>query len=518
MNATKFLLPSLTVAGLFFIQPILVQAQVSGCKDPAANNYNPAATVNDGSCTYNTTLYTPPVKVDPMNALLTETSGLQWAGNFLWSFNDGGNAAAIYRIDTASNAVLQTVNLGGAANVDWEDIAFDGSYFYVGDFGNNATGIRTDLKIYKFPFSAIASDYLANPTVTVPSAQIEVINFSYSNQTDFSTATSNNTRFDCEAMIVDGGKIHLFTKNWIDVNTTHYVINGTTAGTYPAMPLETLNTGYLVTAADKAPGKNLVAFLGYQASGFANHFMHVLSDYSGGLYFNGNKRRIDLPNVATMGQAEGLCFRTATYGYISNERFNNVITVEAKLRSFNTAAFTPAYVLPLGLQRFTVQSQSGKHLISWNFASAVDDLQLLHSGDGVNFSVIKNLGSSAGGSFVFEPFTLVNCYRLAWRQAAGGYKYSNVVCVDEKARPGIGNVVLRRSGELSFVMNATEADDYVFKLIGTDGKLLAQTVQRISPAGFFTVHFTQTVSGSEPVLVQMIGKKNRYARLVTVRD
>ncbi|MBK9638110.1 MAG: hypothetical protein IPO63_09940 [Bacteroidetes bacterium] len=31
------------------------QAQVSGCTDPQANNYNNAATINNGSCTYNAT-------------------------------------------------------------------------------------------------------------------------------------------------------------------------------------------------------------------------------------------------------------------------------------------------------------------------------------------------------------------------------------------------------------------------------------------------------------------------------
>src|SRR3954467_15274692 len=78
----------------------LVHSQVSGCKDPTALNYNSSATVNDGSCAYTTpTYYTPLVRVDTMNSTLAETSGLQWAGNSLWTFNDGGNAAAIYRID-----------------------------------------------------------------------------------------------------------------------------------------------------------------------------------------------------------------------------------------------------------------------------------------------------------------------------------------------------------------------------------------------------------------------------------
>src|ERR1043166_705968 len=83
-----------------------LQGQVYGCKDPLANNFNPAATINDGSCTYNATAYTPPVRVNPMSDSLRETSGLQMAGNFLWSFNDGGGAVALYRIDTLSNLIL----------------------------------------------------------------------------------------------------------------------------------------------------------------------------------------------------------------------------------------------------------------------------------------------------------------------------------------------------------------------------------------------------------------------------
>ncbi len=312
--------------------------QVLGCRDPLANNYNPAATVNDGSCTYDITTYNPPIKVDPISDTLNESSGLQMAGNFLWSFNDGGGAAAIYRMDTIRKELLQTVNLAGTTNIDWEDIAFDGTYFYIGDFGNNANGARSDLKIYKFPLSAIP-DYVSNTVATIPAGQIAVINFWYSDQPQPLTPTgNNNTKFDCEAMIVDGGKIHLFTKNWIDLNTTHYVINGLNAGTYIAAPLETLATNYVVTAADKAYGQKIVALLGYDKTIPYNHYMHLLTNFDGDRYFNGNKRRIDLPDVSVMGQAEGICFRTGTYGYISNEKVAP-LAVNQKLRSFSISNF-----------------------------------------------------------------------------------------------------------------------------------------------------------------------------------
>ena len=319
-------------------------SQVPGCTDPMANNFNSQATVNDGSCTYNSTSYTPPLKVDPINTILAESSGLQWAGNSLWTFNDSGGEPAIYRVDTLSNAILQKVSLQGASNIDWEDIAFDGFYFYIGDFGNNSNGARTDLKIYKFPLVAIP-DPGSNPEVTIPSAQIGTINFTYSDQPQPPVASaSNNTRFDCEAMIVDNGKIHLFSKNWIDLISTHYVINGVDAGTYVAMPLETLTTNFLVTAADKAVGDTVVALLGYQVTGTASHFMFLLSGYTGGNYFNGNKRKLNLPDVFVMGQAEGISFKNAHYGYISNERVMKTVagipfTFTQKLRSFDIREF-----------------------------------------------------------------------------------------------------------------------------------------------------------------------------------
>ncbi len=328
--------------------PVLAYNQVQGCTDPLSNNYNPLATINDGSCTYNTTAYTPLIKVDPITDSLKETSGLLMAGNYLWSFNDGGGTPTLYRIDTMSNILLQRVILGGTTNVDWEDIAFDGTYVYIGDIGNNSTGARTNLKIYKFPFSAIP-DFAGNPVATIPAQQIEVIHFTYSNQPQPPVATTlNNSKFDCAAMIVDNGNIHLFSKNWIDNNSTHYFIKGSSAGTYVADSVETLATNYLVTAADKVAGQNIVVLLGYQSTGTARHFIHILSDYKADSFFTGNKRRIDLPDATVMGQGEGIIFRNGKYGYISNEKFVRTvgpftISVNQKLRSFDISNFVNNY-------------------------------------------------------------------------------------------------------------------------------------------------------------------------------
>ena len=489
--------------------------QVYGCKDPLANNYDPSATINDGTCTYNTTTYTPPVLVDPMNATLMETSGLQMAGNSLWTFNDGGGAAAIYRIDTLSNSIFQTVNLSGATNVDWEDIAFDGTSFYVGDFGNNSNGARTDLKIYKFPFNVIPIDYVSNPTVNITAAQIEVINFSYSDQPlPITPTTPNNTKFDCEAMIIDGGQIHLFTKNWIDINTTHYVINSTTAGTYAATPLETLATGYLVTGADKPAGQNIVALLGYQASGTANHFMHLLSDYTGGNYFNGNKRRIDLPNATIMGQAEGIAFRDATYGYISNEKFTvGPLTVNQRLRSFDVTGFIPLYVLPLTLKKFNVTNENGTHKITWNFESIVHNVQLQYSTNGLNFSALKNYSTSIGGTFYNNTVNPFNYYRIKWQDDNTAIQFSNIISVKNEEKSYVGNFTLRANGELTFALRGDLRQNYSFKLISTDGRLLSEIAEESYSPGINKIYFSQKPVLSNLAYLVVYNNKQRVGTM-----
>jgi hypothetical protein len=314
------------------------RSQEAGCIDRAANNYSPSATLNNGSCTYNITSYSPAVDVDSLSDSLSEISGMQWAQGSLWALNDGGGRPAIYRIDTATSAIFQTVTLAGATNVDWEDMAFDGTWFYIGDIGNNANGARMDLRIYKFPISAIAG-YVTRPFDTIPADLVKTINFTYNNQPQPPVAVApNSTPFDCEAMIVDKGKIHLFTKNWIENNSTHYVIDSVLEGTYAAMPVETLATNYLVTSADKAAEQDIVVLLGYQSANFGSHFIHMLSGYDSGRYFNGNKRRIDLPNALIMGQSEGITFANGNQAFISNEKFTRssgpfTITIDQKLRS-----------------------------------------------------------------------------------------------------------------------------------------------------------------------------------------
>ncbi|HEV7333309.1 MAG TPA: hypothetical protein VGN63_19900 [Flavisolibacter sp.] len=511
------------IALFHFFQMPSASAQISGCTDPAANNYNTAATVNDGSCTYNATFYTPVIQVDPLSSTLNETSALQLAGNYLWTLNDGGGAAAIYRIDTSTNTILQKVTLGGASNGDWEDLAFDGTHLYIGAFGNNVNGARTDLRIYKLPLSAIPT-HVGNPDVTIPSGSIEVLNFSYSGQPQPLVPTSqpNSTAFDCSAMIVDGGKIHLFTKNWIANNTTHYVINGVTAGDYVATPVEELETGYLVTAADKLPGTDLIVLLGYQNGIPANHYLHLLSEYSGGLYFNGNKRMISLPDASVMGQAEGITFRTNSYGYISNERVSGNLngttyTVTPKLFSFNITELLPAIVLPLVLKKFDVQKTNGANRIQWNFATPVKQLQVQFSSDRTNFTTVQSFTNAVEGTLMHQPVTAATCYRLVWKNAQGAAQFSEIKCISSGINSTVSAVVLRRNGELIVTKQGADNGRYAFRLVTTDGKVVAQSAEQTLAAGVNRIHLLKNFSAHALLVLEIVSGEERSSVLLKVQ-
>jgi len=98
---------------------------------------------------------------------LDETSGLILWNKRLWTHNDSEDLN-IYALDTINGNILQSVQLTGTVNKDWEEISHDKDYIYIGDFGNNSGGNRTDLKILKISKNSISA---GQPV-------IETINFS----------------------------------------------------------------------------------------------------------------------------------------------------------------------------------------------------------------------------------------------------------------------------------------------------------------------------------------------------
>ncbi|WP_324670632.1 T9SS type A sorting domain-containing protein [Hymenobacter sp. GOD-10R] len=308
---------------------LVVGAQVSaqnGCTDSRASNYSAGATVNDGSCQYTATSTLLLTKA-PLPSAVIESSGLQYTDQRLWTFNDSGNDPILYRLDPNLATIQQQVRVSNFINVDWEDIAADAQYLYIGDFGNN-NGDRRDLRILRVRKAAIG-------TGTTEEVAAEAIQFSYPDQTNFNPGT-NNHNFDCEAFFFANDSLHLFTKNWADLKTTYYTVPAT-PGTHVARRRGSFNVNGLITAADLNAAGTEASLLGYNQNTGAT-FLWLLFDFPSTSFLQGNKRRIELPNALTIGQAEGLTFTSRYTMLLSNERVSvGPLTIPARLYELNAS-------------------------------------------------------------------------------------------------------------------------------------------------------------------------------------
>ena len=275
------------------------QAQY-GCTDPAALNYNNAATANDGSCMYPVTHAGIPLRC-AIGGPVPECSGLAWSDGKLWTHNDSGNPADFYSIDTATGAVLQTVHVDNFPNTDWEDIAADSAFIYLGDFGNNH-GIRKDLKILKIAKSAIGNAATAH-------VMADSIGFYYTDQTSFVSGNTHN--FDCESLISIDDSLYIFTKDRGDYKSRVYRLPKT-PGRYAVSPVDSFAAGGLVTGAAYNPATKNVLLVGYLLDK-THSFLWQLSNFQNHHFFSGNKRRIEIGGGGTW-QTEGVAF-------ISDDRF-----------------------------------------------------------------------------------------------------------------------------------------------------------------------------------------------------
>jgi len=319
----------------YYILLILLALQAScnssqtGCTDPKAVNFDSTATDDDQSCEYDTTYINPLWSIE-ISEQISETSGLIVWDGLVWTFNDNTDTR-LYGLDTVSGEIVDDYLLEGVENRDWEEIAQDEDFIYVGDIGNNS-GNRRDLHILRIDKNSLRS---GEPS-------IDTIWFSYSNQQNFNPPDANQTEFDCEAFVVSSDSIYLFTKQWLSGFTTLYALPKL-PGTYLAQKRSTFNTMGQVTGASYLEQEGVLILCGY--SGLIQPFLFLFYDYQDYDYFSGVKQRVNI--IIPFHQLEGVATDNGTGCYISNESsaLNQLGGIPQKLHYVDLSEFLGEYLI-----------------------------------------------------------------------------------------------------------------------------------------------------------------------------
>ena len=246
-------------------------------------------------------------------SILHESSGLCFTDGNLWSFGDSGNPNQIFKIDTITGSILQTVTIQNFGNEDWEDITADSAYIYIGDFGNN-DGKRKDLKILRIKKSDI------NPVMTQVTLNADAINFLYADQQNFKS--NNNSNFDCEAVVSIQDSLYLFSKDDGDFQTRCYQLSKI-PGSYSISPISTFDTKGKITSAAFNPVTKELALGGY-ASEKKFPFIWFFKNYGTHNFFEGEKIQLPLTTNPDPWQTEGLDYETTNRMFLSCESTPNI--------------------------------------------------------------------------------------------------------------------------------------------------------------------------------------------------
>lgn len=197
---------------------------------------------------------------------LSEISGIAQSKSgkdLFWVHNDSGDKPRIFAIKRDGSAVARKldgnegIQVQKAKNVDWEEICADAGKLFISDLGNNGN-TRQDLGIYVVAEPDPLKVESITPIVFWP--------ISYPDQVAF---PPEKRHFDCEAIFVFKGKVHVLTK--------HRMPNGRLPET--GTKLYRLDTAYTdkknvltklsersdmrgwVTAASVSPNRKLLAVL-----------------------------------------------------------------------------------------------------------------------------------------------------------------------------------------------------------------------------------------------------------------
>lgn len=261
---------------------------------------------------------------------LDGTSTLFYWNGELWTCNDHGKLR-LYALDSVSAEVKDTLTILAKVN-DMEEVTQDEAYLYFGDFGNNSSDQRADLRILRCRKSDISDG---------DSCHFDTILFTYPGYQP-GRISGTETDFDCEAMIAAGDSLYLFTKQWNAFQTACYALPKA-PGNYTAVPHGTLNAEGLVTGACYRPEMRLLVLCGYNS--VVQPFVYLLYDFEGTDFFGGQREKLLLSNgIGT--QTEGIATLDGEHYYLTNERFTGFGSRPAQLLSLDLTDCLHDYLHP----------------------------------------------------------------------------------------------------------------------------------------------------------------------------
>ena len=247
--------------------------------------------------------------VQNISSKVNESSGIVFLEDKIWTHNDSGDEPYIYQVSPESGDVLRTVSLKEADSRDWEDIAIDTNFLFVGDFGNNG-GKRRDLAIYRINRADLAGEK--------ESVDAFKMDFTYPDRVDYNPPAYGHN-FDCEAMISVSDSVFLFSKNHQDKHCRLYVLENDLPE-QTAQIRDRIDTEGMITGAGIAIEKGVLALVGYNFNPQAGHFgpfVWFFWDYPNNHFFKGKRKRVNLPVFA---QTEGICYWKDLKFLISSEK------------------------------------------------------------------------------------------------------------------------------------------------------------------------------------------------------
>jgi hypothetical protein len=256
-----------------------------------------------------------------LDSNLGEISGMIRIGDRYFAHNDSGAEPIIYEIDIKDGKVLREVYILNGINIDWEDIAVDSKFIYIGDIGGNNLD-RDSLEIYKVKIEDLLStDSVYSEVITI-------------------TKNSDHPK-DFEAMFVKKGSLFLFSKDLDNYLCKTFKVELSSNNLALGVAIEQKKLVVAITGADYDSLKNEAIFVGYSKLDRGNIFnfkINILKVDSFQDQLFKNKAHIktyNIKNAVEVAQAESIVFSNSeSEVFVSSEMNSLVPSSRATLFSF----------------------------------------------------------------------------------------------------------------------------------------------------------------------------------------